>query len=360
MANQAERQRRKARKAARQRVRRRKQESRSGDRRGPAGSARTLARLAAAAAWPIYETHIGRDWTDTHGLTQVLLARRGPTGQVAAAIFLLDLGCLGAKDGFVHHCPDARAYRRIRRALDDTLPMEACDPALAAKVVREAIRYARDLGFEPHPDAKAALPLLGEPVACDVEVPVGGSDGKPFYVQGPHDDARRILDHLRRRLGPEGFHFVAEGSVFGLGPGALEGAWEDEDAEEFEDEDEGEKDGHLLFAFAEPLLVRGEGTEGSGPEELEGRISLAAAVWNAVVEEQVRGTSTPFRTLRDGLLRAAPADRGPLRVLIEALRDRKLTEFADDILRFEDVQVSEGADGQVEVRLAVGRLISER
>ena len=360
MASQAERQRRKARKKARQRVRKQKKEARSGGRWGPAGSPRAPDWIAAAAAWPIYEAHIGRDWTNTTGLTQVLLARRGPGGQVTAAMFLLDLGCLGAKDGLVHHCPNAGAYRRIRRSLDDNLPMEACDPALAAKVVREGIRYAQELGFEPHPDAKAALPLLGEPGNCDVEVPLGGSEGKPFYMQGPHDDARYILDHLRRRLGPDGFHFVAEGGALGLERSALEDAWEAEDAEGEEDEGpEDEEAGRLLFAFAAPLLARGEREESPAPGELAGKLGLAAAVWNAVVEEQVRGTRAPFRRLRDGLLREAPADRGPLRLIIETLRDRKLTEFPDPILRFDDLRVSEGANGEVEVRLAVGRLISE-
>ena len=36
-----------------------------------------------------------------------------------------------------------------------------------------------------------------------------GRDGKPFFVQGPHDNPAAILTTLERSVGPDNFHFVA-------------------------------------------------------------------------------------------------------------------------------------------------------
>src|SRR5438552_1835503 len=55
-----------------------------------------------------------------------------------------------------------------------------------------AIDYARRIGFEPHPDWM----LSGRVVEAERSFRNKfsfGSDGKPFYIQGPNDDAPKIL-----------------------------------------------------------------------------------------------------------------------------------------------------------------------
>jgi len=47
-----------------------------------------------------------------------------------------------------------------------------------------------------------------DPDACPAKIPLGGDDGKPFYIAGPYDHARAIVDKLIRRLGPDGFHYI--------------------------------------------------------------------------------------------------------------------------------------------------------
>ncbi len=37
-----------------------------------------------------------------------------------------------------------------------------------------------------------------------------GHEGKPMYVQGPHDDAAHIIRTLRRRVGDDNFHYICE------------------------------------------------------------------------------------------------------------------------------------------------------
>jgi len=72
-------------------------------------------------------------------------------------------------------------------------------------------RYAADLGFSPHPDFRRAWPLLEEVdvAACAGAIPLGGEDGEPLFIAGPRDDVDHIMATLTRRLGPDGFHFIA-------------------------------------------------------------------------------------------------------------------------------------------------------
>ena len=88
--------------------------------------------------------------------------------------------------------------------------MIKADVNLVAKIIREAIAYARELGFRPDPDYRDAIPVLGDadPDACDVPIPLGGKDGKPLFIAGPDDDVDRIMSKLTRKLGPDGFHFL--------------------------------------------------------------------------------------------------------------------------------------------------------
>ncbi|MDX9955796.1 MAG: hypothetical protein RBT75_16965, partial [Anaerolineae bacterium] len=47
-------------------------------------------------------------------------------------------------------------------------------------------------------------------------IPVGGPDGKPYFVAGPYDNPTRVMKHLERLLGPGNFTFTAPvGSEFG-------------------------------------------------------------------------------------------------------------------------------------------------
>jgi hypothetical protein len=137
------------------------------------------------------------------------VARRGPGGEIAAAICLVDLGCLGVKNAFARLFVSRADYERAKSRL--ATPKVAVELDLAAKVLRTAIDYAADLGFDPHPDFAEVEPLLAgaRPALCEVPVPVGGEDGKPFYVAGPHDDVEAIMGTLAHRLGYGGFDFIA-------------------------------------------------------------------------------------------------------------------------------------------------------
>jgi hypothetical protein len=78
---------------------------------------------------------------------------------------------------------------------------------MAQQLVFGAVEYARGLGFEPHADYEACAGHLGEWRGPSV---IGfGYQGKPLFIQGPEDDAARIIKKLRRKVGRDGFQFFA-------------------------------------------------------------------------------------------------------------------------------------------------------
>jgi hypothetical protein len=170
-------------------------------------SPRAVLRLA--AKWPLHECLISRNWSDEGELIQIVVARRSPDGQIATAVFLVDLGCLGVKSAFVRLEPSREQYERnVLQGMRETQSLVSCDLDLAAKVIREGIAYARRFGLKPDRDYYEAASMLEgvDPDACDVHVPLG-RDGKPFFVAGPYDNAQRIVAQLTRTAGPGNFDY---------------------------------------------------------------------------------------------------------------------------------------------------------
>jgi len=201
----------KRRQKARQRkaAKRRKKKERRGLSTPRAQSPRAL--LRASGSWPLYECILTKEWQKTGAITQILVARRSSFGQIAVGTFLVDLGCLGVKSAFGGIFNSLGEYRQLRDGITSQQDMVKADLNLVAKVVREAITYARDLGFKPDPDYRDAILVLGDadPDACDVPIPLGSKDGKPFFIAGPYDNVDQIMAKLTRKLGIDGFRFIA-------------------------------------------------------------------------------------------------------------------------------------------------------
>lgn len=166
--------------------------------------------LRASGKWPLYECLLSEEWREERAITQILVARRSPSGQIAIGTFLVDLGCLGVKSAFGRLFDTRREYEELRTGMMSRQNMIKADVNLVAKIVREGIAYAQELGFKPDPDYRDAMLVLGDadPDACDVPIPLGGRDGKPFFFAGPYDNVDRIMAKLMRKLGPDGFHFI--------------------------------------------------------------------------------------------------------------------------------------------------------
>jgi hypothetical protein len=125
-------------------------------------------------------------------------------------MFLVDLGCLGVKNAYGRAFGALGEYvTELRNSVLGNQEMVDADLNLAAKIIREGIAYARELGFSPNRDYRDAQIVLGDadPDACDEEIPLG-KDGKPFFVSGPYDNVERIIERLTRKCGPDGFHYL--------------------------------------------------------------------------------------------------------------------------------------------------------
>lgn len=191
----------------RQRARQRKAAKRKKKSRLLSQSPRSLFR--SSGSWPLYECLLTEEWQEEGAITQILVSRRS-FGKIAAGVFLVDLGCLGVKNAFGSLFDTQREYRQLRGGMMANQDMVAADINLVAKIIREAIAYAKELGFRPNRDYRDAKIVLGDadPDACNVPIPLGGKDGRPFFVAGPYDDMDLIKAKLTRKLGPDGFHFL--------------------------------------------------------------------------------------------------------------------------------------------------------
>lgn len=167
------------------------------------------AQLRAASGWPLMECLLTDDWETPGNIVQVLIARSSSQGRIAVGVFLVDLGCLGVKNAFGHVFESRREYNQLRNNLQENQHLIPADLDLVAKIIREGLAYASQLGFEPNPDYQEAALVLGEadPDACNMRIPLG-MDGKPFFVAGPHDDVPQVIAQLESAVGLDGFHYL--------------------------------------------------------------------------------------------------------------------------------------------------------
>jgi hypothetical protein len=157
------------------------------------------------ALWPtgLFEQGIG--W--------VIVARFKSAGQrVEAGVFLVDLGCLGAKWAAYENCDREDYLQRIRGYYESEFQMVPVEPACARKLVEQAAEYADGLGFAPHRDYNKAARVFGgiNAQACSQHF-VFGRQGKPFYCRGPREteeQARKILQQLEQRCGAGNYEFL--------------------------------------------------------------------------------------------------------------------------------------------------------
>ncbi len=153
-----------------------------------------------------------KDEITEQNLTGVVVARQDDKA-ISLAGFLVDTYCLGAKNAvppttldqydmpyFVADFFSAYSDPPMRAPID-----------LARNLVFGAVDFARRLGFDPHQDYYSAVGHLGawEPPGRITF----GRDGRPFFIQGPHDNAGRIMRILDRSVGAGNYEFTVVAGV---------------------------------------------------------------------------------------------------------------------------------------------------
>lgn len=209
------------------------------------------AMLLEAQKWPVMECWLSKNWKDTTVITQIAVARRSPlTGEIRAGIYLVDLACLGVKNARVANFFSSTEFNeRLLDGMKKSQPLIPADINLAAAIVKAGLDYAATLGFQPHKDYRLASILLqdADPGAVKEEIPVGGPDGKPFFISGPYDNIQAIIAKLTRKVGIGNFDYMAQigppTGDFDFDENWEEGfAFEDEAFEDDAFEDEGFED----------------------------------------------------------------------------------------------------------------------
>jgi len=146
------------------------------------------------------------------GLVAVLVARDAGRSRVSLCGYLVDVYCLGVKDAVGPRAMNTNQAAEFTRSYYGGYqdPPLAAPLELAQNLVYGAIEYARSLGrLDPAPDFEATRDHLG-PWSARSAISFG-RDGKPFFIQGPRDNAARVVSKLQRSVGPHNFEFLIAG-----------------------------------------------------------------------------------------------------------------------------------------------------
>jgi hypothetical protein len=171
-----------------------------------------------ARNYPIEGCWTQPDWKE-HGLAVIVIARRQPDGNIVFGNYLVDYYCLGLKDTYYNaDVPPGQFRRDHLPKMFRTDPPVNISPALAHEIIYGGIEYAAQFDFHPHADFKLSRYILDPP---DLHPRTGavefGHDGKPFYIEGPHDNTDAILRQLARTAGEGNFHYLMQ--IAGPPPG---------------------------------------------------------------------------------------------------------------------------------------------
>lgn len=177
---------------------------------------------------PLYKCWINPDWKGA-GLADIVVSRRHVNGHLTAAVYLVDLKCLGVKDTFYFfNQPEEDLRSRLR--LDEGYFTEI-DYTLAHNIIYAGHDFAEEFQIHPHKEFSTTKFLLEEDTEAIplVEVEVGDEEGKPLLMVSPGYDYKPVLEKLRKNAGEGNYHFI-----IGVGGEDFE---EDKD-EEYEDDDD--------------------------------------------------------------------------------------------------------------------------
>jgi hypothetical protein len=162
--------------------------------------------LEHARDYPLLECWIDRDWKEG-GLARVAVARQQAENRVLYGLYLVDYYCLGVKSCLWKADVSLSTFHKRLPQMIGT--PERCEPSLAHQLIYGAINYAQRWGFQPHTDFKTAGQILEPrgslPEKHDIEY---GQDGKPFFVAGPYDNSRWVINKLIETAGEGNFDYV--------------------------------------------------------------------------------------------------------------------------------------------------------
>ena len=146
------------------------------------------------------------------GMGYVVVSRFKSDGEVESGVFLLDVFCLGVKNAFFTQLSQSEYESRLLQEAFAKYGSQPLTPACARKLVQDAVAYAQNLGFAPHPDYKKGCRVFGGISAAECNGSFTfGKNGRPCFIQGPNDSelfCRKAMTLLTIRCGEGKFDYI--------------------------------------------------------------------------------------------------------------------------------------------------------
>lgn len=156
---------------------------------------------------PIGKCYITPDWKES-GISQIIISRVRPSGNLSVGIFLVDTFCIGVKDATYYTNISEYEFEDLIRRYGSGPDMEEISYNEAHNIIYGAIGFAEDGGIRPAKDFKIAGYILEEDTddipLIDYEF---GKNGKHFLVINSDKRELPYLRQLKKTLGDD-FEFV--------------------------------------------------------------------------------------------------------------------------------------------------------
>ena len=145
--------------------------------------------------FPINECAIADARWQKHGLAVLYVSRKVLDCRYVCAFYMVDTYCLGVKNTFAKVNVDRDRMLDFRRRIEQEHELLPYDYEDARSLILGAIDYAASLGFQPNEDWRDSRYVVEADRAYTRKFKFG-KDGKPFYIQGPHDNAASVMAKL--------------------------------------------------------------------------------------------------------------------------------------------------------------------
>ena len=158
---------------------------------------------------PLDKCYIMEDLAETSGLCHIVVSRRHTGGRVSAALFMVDMFCLGVTESFYRLRIEEDELQDLLNAREGILDFRECTYEEAHNRIYGAVAFAEEAGIKPDRSFLLTQYMLEEDTD---DVPLlefeYGKQGRHFLVCDTHLEASRYLPTLRKALGEDGFDYL--------------------------------------------------------------------------------------------------------------------------------------------------------
>jgi len=160
---------------------------------------------------PIEKCLLADFYEQDNGVTICLIIKKQPSGKFAFANILVDRCCLGVKSSIANCNITEIELNNMLEQMSQHGEMVEVSPEYFHNIVYAAVDYAEELGFSPPKDFYIAEYLLDTAYITDeIDKIEMGKNGKPFYIQGPFDNSKKIIQTLNNSVGKGGYDYIIE------------------------------------------------------------------------------------------------------------------------------------------------------